>query len=216
MNFWEERWHLGQTGWHNQSVNDNLQAHASTLFPTESPTIFVPLCGKTLDMGWLAEQGAQVIGVDLVEKAIHEFFTEREESPKCSIEHEIPHFKTENITLLKSDIFNVTTDVIGPIDAIFDRAALVALTLERRQDYVNHCLSLLKPGGTILLITYDSPVADIQGPPFPVRKGTVESLYTQATNCELLAEVMMKPEDDERLAKRGLAWSRSDIWKITK
>lgn len=216
MNFWEERWHLGRTGWHNHTVNRNLETHANVLFQTESPTIFVPLCGKTLDMGWLASQGAQVIGVDLVEKAIQDFFSERSETPNCSIVHNIPQFKNDSITLLRANVFDVTVDVIGYVDAIFDRAALVALPLESRQDYANHCLSLLKPGGSILLITYDSPVADTQGPPFPVRKGTVESLYAHATDCELLAEVRMTPENDERLAKRGLPWSRSDIWKITK
>ena len=216
MNFWEERWHLGQTGWHNQVVNNNLHNHADALFQTEMPTIFVPLCGKTLDMSWLAEQGAQIIGVDLVEQAIHEFFAEKNEIPECSTVHRIPRFQNDNITLFQANIFNINTNVIGHVDAIFDRAALVALPLEKRQEYAEHCLSLLKSGGTILLITYDSPVADTQGPPFPVRKGTVESLYASASKCELLAEVTMTPENDERLAKRGLDWSRSDIWKITK
>ncbi len=216
MNFWKERWQQGQTGWHNATVNQNLQKHHAVLFKTQAPTIFVPLCGKTLDMRWLADQGARIFGVDLVRQALDEYCIEQAFTPQESQTDGIPTLTTDKHTLFHGNVFDITTEQIGEVDAIFDRAALVALPLELRQGYANHCLSLLKPGGTILLITYDSPVGDDQGPPFPVRKGTVESLYSAASSCTQLDEVLMTADNDERLQKRGIDWSRADIWAICK
>lgn len=217
MNFWEERWQNDKTGWHNQAVNENLQKHHTILFQQKTPTLFVPLCGKTLDMWWLHEQGAQIIGVDLVRKALEDYCAEQSiEAIEESTEHSLFMLKGNDHTLIHGDIFDVTQKEIGHVDGIFDRAALVALPLELRQRYATHCLSVLKPGGKILLITYDSPVKDDQGPPFPVRKGTIEALYSNASSCTQIDEVTMTPENSPRLKQRGLAWSRSDIWEITK
>jgi thiopurine S-methyltransferase len=216
MNFWEERWKNGQTGWHNTQVNDNLVNHHQTLFHVKNPTILVPLCGKSLDMAWLAGQGASIIGIDLVQQAIEEYCAEQNLEPEISTTESCVSYAADSQTLIHANVFDVHTKDIGTVDSIFDRAALVALPLEKREAYALHCLSLLKPGGSILLITYDSPVADDQGPPFPVRKGTVEKLYSSATECVQLDEVLMTQENDERLRNRGLAWSRADIWKITK
>ena len=115
-----------------------------------------------------------------------------------------------------ANIFDITSKTIGLVDAIYDRAALVALPPEQRERYVAHCLSLLKPGGSILLITYDAPVADDQGPPFPVRHKTIERLFANAKECVQIDEIQTTKDESERLQKRGLDWSRSDIWKITK
>ncbi len=215
MNFWEERWSLGQTGWHNQAVNENLQRHHHVLFTEESPRILVPLCGKTLDMPWLSSQGATIVGVDLVAQALKEFINEHNLSVNETTDT-LTHYTNDRWHLIQGNIFDTTAEQIGMVDAIFDRAALVALPLDSRTKYASHCLSLLKEGGKILLITYDSPVADNQGPPFPVRKGTVERLYAEATSCVQIDEIITHKADDQRLQKRNLDWSRADIWEITK
>ncbi len=216
MNFWKERWEQGQTGWHNDTVNQNLQNHHGVLFKNPAPKIFVPLCGKTLDMRWLAEKGAHIFGVDLVRQALDEYCSEQGLPPVEHRTENLTTLTTEKHTLFHGDVFTVTVEHTGKVDAIFDRAALVALPLEMRQRYAMHCLSLLKPGGSILLITYDSPVEDEQGPPFPVRKGTVETLYSTASSCTQLDEVLMTADNDPRLQKRGIDWSRADIWEICK
>ena len=216
MNFWESRWIHGQTGWHNSDVNEHLKAHQRVLFQEDSPKIFVPLCGKSLDMMWLSQQGASIVGVDLVKNPLDQYFEEHCLTPNSQITQGIEGLSSGNQTLFHANIFDVTLDVIEPVDAIYDRAALVALSPELREAYVEHCFSLLKPGGTILLITYDSPVADDHGPPFPVRKGTVEKLFASAEECVQIDEVHTTKKDSERLQKRNLDWSRSDIWKIIK
>ena len=221
MNFWEKRWQNGQTGWHNSDVNENLINHSTTLLTEENPTILVPLCGKSMDMQWLTEQGASVVGVDLAAQALHEYFTDRsqqyvEGSLSGLTSYSSVEATSDNLRLLHANIFDVKPTMFEGFDAIYDRAALVALLPKQREQYATHCLSLLKPGGNILLITYDSPVEDNQGPPFPVRAGTIERLFHDATECVQVDEVLMTKETNTRLQKRGLDWSRSDIWKITK
>lgn len=217
MNFWEERWQNDKTGWHNDAVNEHLKKHRNILFQNKAPTLFIPLCGKTLDMWWLYEQGATIIGVDLVRKALEDYCTEQSiQAIEDTTKPDLFMLKVKNHTLIHDDVLNVTSNKIGHVDGIFDRAALVALPLTLRQRYASHCLSLLKPGGKILLITYDSPVNDDQGPPFPVRKGTVEELYKDANSCKQVDEIILTPEHNVRLQQRGLAWSRSDIWEVTK
>ena len=216
MNFWESRWKSGQTGWHNSDINEHLKAHHQCLFQQDTPAIFVPLCGQSLDMAWLNQQGASVIGVDLVKQPLEQYFEGQNIAPHSQMMDGIECLTSGSQTLLHANIFDVTTKLIPPVDAIYDRAALVALSPEYRESYVEHCLSLLKPGGTILLVTYDSPVADDHGPPFPVRKGTVERLFAGVTSCIQVDEVHTAKADSERLQKRNLDWSRSDIWTIIK
>lgn len=221
MNFWEKRWLNRQTGWHNSDVNANLINHSTILLTEENPTILVPLCGKSMDMQWLTEQGASVVGVDLAAQALHEYFADRNQESVERSQSGLTFYSSveatnDHLRLFHANIFDVKPMMFERFDAIYDRAALVALLPEQREQYATHCLSLLKPGGTILLITYDSPVEDNQGPPFPVRAGTIERLFNDATECVQVDEVLMTKESNTRLQKRGLDWSRSDIWKITK
>ena len=216
MSFWETRWLNGQTGWHNKTVNEHLQRHQRMLWNTENPKILVPLCGKSLDLAWLNQMGSTVIGVDLVKQPLLEYFEEQGITPTVQQQNGIVSYSAIDQTLYHANIFDVGQKEIGQVDAIYDRAALVALLPKQREAYVEHCWSLLKPGGSILLITYDAPVSDDKGPPFPVRRGTVEQLFTKATKCIQIDEVTMTKEHSERLQKRGLDWSRSDIWQIIK
>ena len=216
MKFWESRWQNRQTGWHNATVNEHLQRHQSVLLKEENPTVLVPLCGKSLDLTWLNSVGCNVIGVDLVKQPLEDFFKEQGLVPTIEKRTGIEAFSTHGQILLHANIFDITKETTGHVDAIYDRAALVALPPQQREEYVEHCLSLLKPGGSILLITYDAPVADDQGPPFPVRKGTIEKLFAKASECIQIDEITTTKENNERLQRRNLEWSRSDIWKIIK
>ena len=216
MNFWESRWMNGQTGWHSSDINAHLKTYHQILFQQDTPKIFVPLCGQSLDMAWLNEQGASIVGVDLVRQPLEQYFDVQNMTPKSQTVQDLESLTSGSLTLFHANVFDVNNDIIGNVDAIYDRAALVALSPEFRESYVAHCLSLLKPGGSILLITYDSPVADDHGPPFPVRKGTVERLFAGVQECIQIDEVHTTKADSERLQKRNLDWSRSDIWKITK
>ena len=215
MSDWKNRWEQEMIGWHNTEVNPHLKEHHDVLQERrKKPRILVPLCGKSLDIRWLATEAKEVIGVELVQKAIDDFYQEQAQHPQQTRREGLTHYSHENVHLVCANIFDASSKRIGFFDSIYDRAALVALPLAQRQKYADHCLSLLKPEGSILLITYDSPAPETQGPPFPIKEGIVPTLYKNATECTLLGEHLQKKEDDPRLQKRNLDWSRTCIWKI--
>ena len=207
---WKQSWKDGKIGFHLSQTNPSLQQYAHLL--EKEHTILVPLCGKTLDMHFLHQQNHTVVGVELVPQAIKDFFQEWGVEPlKQKKQH-----RFENITLINDNIFSIQAEDIPSIDGIFDRAALVALPTHIRPQYVKHLLSLLKDGGTLLLITYDMPRPQEQGPPFPVRKNDVPQLFEQASSIELLKEIHNTPKEEPRLVSRNVAWSKEHIWRITK
>ena len=216
MTNWAKRWQTGMTGWHNETVNNNLKENVSILFEKkDDPRILVPLCGKSLDMHWLKEKGASVLGIELVEKAVLDFFQEAELKPLVTPKESFSSYQTTSIEILNGDLFSIPTENYT-VDAIYDRASLVALPLDMRKRYAQFCLDILRPGGSILLITYNTHLPSEQGPPHPVKEGIVPELYQNASECILLRGYTDTPETSPGLVKRGLEWSSTAIWHIRK
>lgn len=149
--FWKERWDTQQIGFHEGKRNDLLMAHADRL-PSKG-RILVPLAGRAVDLGWLAGRGHAVTGVEFVKEAIAE----------------IP-----GVTMVFGDMFEMTPEKIGTFDAIYDRAALVAIEPDKRKRYVEVC-SKLAPLTFLIAFSYDQ--SKTPGPPFSVDDKTVRSLY---------------------------------------
>ncbi|MEC7985485.1 MAG: thiopurine S-methyltransferase [Myxococcota bacterium] len=210
---WHARWQSGQIGFHRDQPNTSLQRHSSHLEPGR---ILLPLCGKSVDMIWLSTQAFTVVGVELVPKAINAFFSENNMTPEIRTEKERVSYRSDRVTIYHSDFFLLSTSNIGQFDALYDRAALVALEPGLREQYAQHCLDFLRPGGTLLLLTYDLPRPITQGPPFPVRNPSVPKLYAQASSVQLLEEITYDQTTEPRLKERGLQWSKEAIWKIRK
>jgi thiopurine S-methyltransferase len=175
--FWHERWELGQIGFHQQAINRYLTAHWEELgLPAGSP-VFVPLCGKSLDMLWLREQGHPVFGIELSRRALEAFFHENEIEPSINETERFVEYNSEQLTLFAGDYFQLTAGDLGQIHAVFDRAALIALPPPMREAYVRHMATLLPGGAHILLITMHYPAGALEGPPFSVEEREVERLY---------------------------------------
>ena len=218
MTDWAQRWEDGNTGWHGSQVNENLQKHANHVVQSnQHSTIAVPLCGKSLDMLWLRDQGATVVGIELVCKPIQDFFAQNNLQPE---QHD-NIYSSNNLHLIESDILLVDQATLSKIgisnlDAIYDRAALVAMPPELKSQYAEHCLSLLKPKGIILLIGYNSNLQAHQGPPFPIKEGSVEQWYQKASAIQVLEHSIEEFDSDSPMAQRGMQWIETTIWKITK
>jgi thiopurine S-methyltransferase len=60
--FWHERWETGQIAFHKHEYNNHMQAFINHLKLQPGDHILVPLCGKSLDMLWLLNQGYHVTG----------------------------------------------------------------------------------------------------------------------------------------------------------
>ena len=212
---WHERWAEGRIGFHRPDVNAHLLTHADIL-PKDSPRVLVPLCGKSIDMHWLVSQGASVTGVELVQAAIDELWAEAATAPQQTRNGDLPQTAHGELSILQADIFDVTTAHLGLVDAVYDRAALIAIPPEAQPRYASHTLSLLRPGGVILLLTYDLPLPPEQGPPFSVHPDRVPALYAEASEVSLMETVMHNQETEPRLVKRGVEWARECIWRIVR
>ncbi len=196
--FWLGRWERGETGWHQTEVEPGLVAH----FPKLSPIrVLVPLCGKSLDLLWLASQGHEVIGVELSELGVRAFFSENRLVPTESQRNGFKVFQAEakpgRITIYQGDFFSLTPELLGPIGAVYDRAALIALPPEMRQSYTKHLQSLIAqcggPGFRQLQIVLERTPADLNGPPFSVGEPEISKLYPEF-KCRLLSRETLSME----------------------
>jgi thiopurine S-methyltransferase len=188
IEFWAQRWKEGRIGFHEGRANQFLVHHVKALEP--APTgkrVLVPLCGKTEDLAFLAAQGFEVVGVEVVEEAVKAFFAEHELTPSVAVTDH-PHgrvYAARGITLHVADFFACTREALGgAFDAFYDRAAIVALPEEMRAKYVAHLRSLLKQqedgggdGARGLVITFEYDSKEFTPPPFPVDEAEVRALY---------------------------------------
>lgn len=176
--FWSDRWKAGQIGFHEGRPNAFLERHAGHL--GSGRRVLVPLCGKAVDVAYLASQGHDVVGVELIEDAVAAFFRDHGLTPTVARDEAFVRYQAGTITLLAGDVFATTPGVLGPIDALYDRAALIALPPELRERYVEHLRSMLAPGTPGLLVTLEYPQELMSGPPFAVTDDEVRRLYAGA------------------------------------
>lgn len=175
--FWHERWAEREIGFHQAHVNTDLIQYWPQLSIPADGHVLVPLCGKSLDMVWLAGQGHQVVGLELSKVAVEEFFDEQQVQPEVRSGDRFEIYSAGNLTILCGDFFESTPDDVGPLSAIYDRAALVALPPDMRVRYAGHLEQLVpQPVPTLLLsFTYDTSQRD--GPPFSVDAAEVTRLF---------------------------------------
>ena len=191
--FWIERWREGQIGFHEGAPNAFLQRFADRLAGIR---VLVPLCGKTEDLAYLGSRGHEVVGVELVEDAARAFFAEHELTPAIERRGPLAVYTAGAITVISGDLFAVSIDDTGPIDAIYDRAALIALPPEVRPRYVAHLRTLVRTAPAVL-VTVEYPQDLMSGPPFSVPEAEVRTLYR---NVEPLAD---HPATGGRLSQLG-------------
>lgn len=180
---WVARWREGRIGFHEGRPNAMLEHHVDRLGAARR--VLVPLCGKAVDLAFLAARGHTVIGVELVEDAVRAFFAEHQLTPAVSTRGKLTAYTAGAITLLVGDIFDATDEVLGPVDALYDRAALIALPADVRPRYVAHLRGLLPAGAAGLLISIEYPEHQMTGPPFSVPETEVRHLFDGLT-VELL------------------------------
>lgn len=182
--FWIENWRKGRIGFHQQSINPALKKHWK---PTPAgASVLVPLCGKTLDMLWLEEQGLQVTGIELAEQAILDFCHENGLAFSVNQRENYTSYRLHNkdIRLIAGDFFAFADQHADePFDSIYDRAALVALPHEMRKPYVTACRSLLAEPSCGMVITLEYEQELMNGPPFSVPVEEAQRLWKGQLNC---------------------------------
>jgi thiopurine S-methyltransferase len=212
--FWLERWEREEIGFHEKEVNAYLTRFWQELHPLHGITVFVPLCGKSVDMQWLREQGHPVLGVELSEIAARTFFKENAYTPKSSGSAKFKQFEANDIRILCGDFFDLSRDDLAGVNAVYDRASMVALQPEMRVLYVRHLVSILPPATKILLVTFDYPQHEMPGPPFALSAAEVELLYREYADIRLLEKVDVLAQNP-RFQKRGLTSLQESIYLLT-
>jgi thiopurine S-methyltransferase len=203
--FWHERWQKNEISFHQASVHPGLRTHFSALDIRTGSEVLVPLCGKSLDMRWLAEAGYRVLGVELSELAIRAFFAEAGLAPKESHDGRFATFEHAPYRLLCGDFFALTATDLTRVRGVYDRAALVALPPEMRRRYAHALTQRLPPAAAMLLVTFDYPQEKMPGPPHAVPLEEVRSLYGDAFTLEVLHDTG-RSEPPPPFRARGLDW----------
>lgn len=181
---WEARWREGRIGFHQSEINPYLVEHGDFLAGGRTERVLVPLCGKSRDMDWLRGHFDEVVGVEIVEDGVRAWFEEHEE-PYRRDHHDVGvQYSGRGITLYAADIFDIHQGVLGRVDAVYDRAALVALPLDMRRRYATHLAGMLEPGARMLLVTLEYDPEATDGPPFAVNPDHVRELYARDFELE--------------------------------
>ncbi|MFO0944650.1 MAG: thiopurine S-methyltransferase [Planctomycetota bacterium] len=207
--FWHERWRTNNTPFHENQANPLLVKHFGRLGLSPGSRVFVPLCGKTLDISWLLDKGYRVAGAELSEIAIEQLFEGLGIKPNVAKMGEILHYGAPDIDIFVGDIFAVSKAALGQVDAVYDRAALVALPTETRSRYVTHLLEITNHAPQLLLCyEYDQSVTN--GPPFSVSNDEVREHYRDAFELTLFESVEVPG------GLRGKVPATEHVWLLAK
>ena len=183
--FWKDKWERSEIAFHEREANPLLVKYFKELSLAKGSRVFVPLCGKTLDIAWLLSHGYRVVGAELSELAVTQLFAGLGVEPKISEVGSVHRYHAHNIDIFVGDLFHVTREMLGPVDAIYDRAALVALPKDMRDRYTEHLMQI-SDNAPQLVIAYEYDQSVMGGPPFSVSNEEVRRHYTDSYNLTLL------------------------------
>ncbi len=207
--FWLKRWQDQKIGFHLGSTHPLLNKFYSQVY-LSGQGIFVPLCGKTQDLVFLASKSHQVVGCELSEQAAIDFFSENQLDANISSSN-FQSFSAGNIEILQGDFFELEKKHIQSCQAIYDRAALIALPQLMRQAYVKHMSDLFEQA-KLMLITLEYPQAEFDGPPFSVSEDEVMQLYDFAKVEKIYAKSIL--EKEPRFIEKGLSQLIESVYCI--
>lgn len=184
--YWQQKWETNNIAFHESKANPALVNNIGQLSLTPGARVFVPLCGKTLDIHWLLAQGFRVAGAELVELAVQQLFEELGVPPVVTDLGSLKRYSAENIDIFVGDIFQLTDTTLGPVDAVYDRAALVALPRAVRDRYTAHLLQMTHTAPQ-LLVVFEYDQSQMNGPPFSISAAEVSQHYAASYTPALAA-----------------------------
>jgi thiopurine S-methyltransferase len=213
--YWHKRWEEGQiSGFHQQEANPHLIAFWSRLGVVPGDRVLVPMCGKSRDMLWLHRQGFETLGAEIVASAVESFFEENDVPVQTQQAGAFTAYRSEGVTILCGDFFDLTVAEVGNCAAVYDRASLIALPPDLRARYASHLLSLFPRGLNSLLITLEYPQHEMEGPPFSVSEQEVQALYGKHCSIErlLVREVL---DENPQFRDRGLTRLEEKVYLLS-
>jgi thiopurine S-methyltransferase len=213
--FWHAKWERNEIGFHEREANPLLVTHFSGLSLPEGSRVFVPLCGKTFDIHWLRSRGFRVAGVELSRIAVEQLFSELGLEPartdlvktdvvKTDVAN-ITRYSADGIDIFAGDIFDLSRSELGQVDAIYDRASLIALPETVRERYVRHLMAIAGPAPQLLIcLDYDQSL--VNGPPFSVTPDEVARHYQDSYD--------LTPVASADVSLKGKCTAAETVWLL--
>ncbi len=205
--FWHRRWHKNEIAFHEKKANVLLRRHIESLGLKQGQRVFLPLCGKTLDIAWLLARGYHVVGIELIPLAIEQLFAELGIKPTITQQGSLLHYNAEHLDIFVGDLFALRPETLGHVDAVYDRAALVALPEDMRTLYTAHLMQITA-NAPQLLICYEYDQSTQPGPPFSVTSEEVRRHYDKNYTITLLETI------DVPGGLKGLSPAKETIWLL--
>lgn len=206
--FWHQRWRDNEIGFHEGQPNDLLTKHFQKLQLGAGARIFMPLCGKSHDIHWLLQQGFKVSGAELSEIAVKQLFADLGVAPEIDQLRDLKKYRGPDLEIFVGDVFDLLPEFLGPIDALYDRAALVALPPAMRPEYAAQMIKLVHSAPQ-LLVSFDYDQSKQDGPPFSVPESEIRSLYHTAYEITLLESQELEG------GLKGKVEAREQIWLMS-
>lgn len=210
---WHDRWADNRIGFHQAKINPYLVPFWPVLEQAPGSRVFVPLSGKSLDMLWLADQGHQVLGIEISGIAVEAFFTENNLRYERETRGRFEVYRRAELELWCGDFFELTPEDLAGVSAVFDRGSLVAFPADLREAYARHLQNVLPLEAAILLVALEYPEHEMQGPPFPVRTAEVNRLFGDRYRIELLESLEIL-DQEPHFRKKGLSTLMERIYHL--
>lgn len=184
--YWYQKWQSNDIGFNQAQPNKHMQRYFSSLKISPGSRVFVPLCGQSIDMIWLIEQGYEVVGVEISEIACRNFFNENKIPVTITRMKDFIVYRSQKIIIFCGDFFKINQRILDKIDVVYDRAALIAMPFDARKSYSEHLMELMESAKLMFLITIKYKQKEMQGPPFSVGEEEVSTLYSARFDIEQL------------------------------
>jgi len=215
--FWIQAWKEGQTRFHLSEINPNLLNYVdqNPKLTQEKMNIFVPLCGKTLDLIFLRDLGHNVYGIELSQLAVEEFFKQNDISYKIKDVGDLKAYCSKGITIYLGDFFKLTKDLLSNIGLIYDRAAIVALPESMRKIYFEKLTQLLEKETKILMISFERVPQTDHGPPHSIPRQEIVN-YCEGNFLYKVLNESKEKINSSKLQEVGITHMTRIIFELTK
>lgn len=210
--FWQEKWQRNEIGFHLPKPHPLLRRFLPELHLAKDARLFLPLCGKTLDIAWLLSQGLNVAGIELCDLAVKQLFDELGVQPVSTSWRGGTCYSTSGLRVYQGDFFELSAEELGAVDAVYDRAALVALPETMRARYTQQLAEMTELAPQ-LLITFEYDQARMSGPPFAVPAAEVVRLYGARYAVQELSRKELI-DRETKFRERGLASFVEVAWHL--
>jgi len=204
ISYWKSRWKKDKTGWQLNKVYPNLVKYWPLLSLPKNATVLVPLCGKSRDVLWLAEQGYRVIGIEASPIALRQLRTATGKSFSEGTKYGEKVYQSEQLSLWECDFFSLPPEALPPVDAVYDKASIVAMPAGKRTSYAQKLVDLQNSDTQFLIQTFEYEQNEMDGPPFSVPETEVRNLFQVFDHIEVVNERSMLSRVD-KFRQRGLS-----------